>query len=45
MAVVPSALIETAAPCLAAPVFPVPTNLAPRWLQVVPLRVKTHAAP
>ena len=29
MAVVPSALIETAKPCRAAPVFPVPTNFAP----------------
>src|SRR4029079_8139210 len=44
-AVLPSADSETEAPCRAAPIAPVPTSLLPCWVQVVPERVNTQAAP
>src|SRR5437016_6132048 len=44
MAVLPSEDSETEVPWLAAPIAPMPTSLS-CWVQVVPLRVHTHAAP
>src|SRR4029077_9628716 len=44
-AVFPSADTATEFPWNAMPTAPVPTNLAPCWLQTPPLRVYTHAAP
>src|SRR5436853_544809 len=45
MTVLPSADSETARPCWEAPTDPLPTSLLPCWVQIPPLRVKTHAAP
>ena len=45
MAVLPSALMLTEIPCIAAPVLPVPINLFPCWLQVPPLFKKIQTAP
>ena len=44
-AVVPSELNATQVPCAALPEEPVPTNLFPCWVHVVPLRAKIHDAP
>src|SRR5580700_6936218 len=45
IAVLPSAESATDQPWSAAPTAPLPTSLAPCWVQTPPLRVKTHAAP
>jgi len=45
MAVLPSAESETPVPCVAIPMAPVPTSLAPCWLHTPPERVYIHAAP
>src|SRR5580704_13525275 len=45
MAVFPSADNAADEPCPAFVAAPVPTNLLPCWVQIPPLRVKTHAAP
>src|SRR6516164_2440579 len=45
MAVLPSAESATDMPWRAFPTAPVPTSLLPCCVQILPLRVKTHAAP
>src|SRR5271163_1616793 len=44
-AVFPSEDNATDWPCSAFPAAPVPTSLLPIWVQILPLRVKTHTAP
>src|SRR5450759_1713700 len=45
MAVLPSPDSATESLWKALPTAPVPTSLLPCWVQTLPLRVKTHAAP
>ena len=45
MPVWPSPDSATEDPSLATPELPAPTSLAPNWVQAVPIRVNTHAAP
>src|SRR6516164_5021999 len=44
MAVLPSAENATDMPCRALPTAPVPTSLAPCWVQMLPLRLNIQAA-